>query len=290
MSRDSYSEAVVIVTGYGRGVGRVTAKMFAARGARVTVADKNGAGAQRVAEEITGDGGQAIWTKTDVSSEGDVAQMVAETERRHGGVDVLVNNAAICVADGVLSTSRVDWDAEMAVVLTGPFLCTKAVLPGMIERHGGAIVNISSMNGLRWAGNEAYSAAKAGVISLTRSVGSRYGRFGVRANAVIPGSIQTEAWTELVANTPDVFETIEKWFPLGRVGQPEDIARAVMFLASDDAAWITGTTLIVDGGASAGDDLLNREFLGEVKLEIRPGPAFGRDSALATVPDSATPD
>jgi meso-butanediol dehydrogenase / (S,S)-butanediol dehydrogenase / diacetyl reductase len=252
------------------------------------VADRNATGAQRVADEIESSGGKAIWTATDVGNEGDVEQMVGETVSRHGPVDVLVNNAAVCTADGMLSTTRADWDDEIAIVLTGPFLCTKAVLPSMIERRRGVVVNISSFNGLGWAGNEAYSAAKAGLISLTRSVAARYGRFGVRANAVAPGCIRTEAWRELVANTPDVFETIEKWFPLGRIGEPADIANAVLFLASDDAAWVSGTTLSVDGAFSAGDDLLNREFLGEIKLEINPGPGATRDSALARSPAPVT--
>ena len=133
----------------------------------------------------------------------------------------------------------------------------------MIERRSGVIVNIASVNGLAYAGNEAYSAGKAALINLTQSIAVRYGRYGVRCLAIAPGSIATAAWDERVAREPDVLERLVKWYPLRRIGSPEDIANAALFLASDEASWITGTVLRVDGGLLAGNELFTNELLVE---------------------------
>jgi meso-butanediol dehydrogenase/(S,S)-butanediol dehydrogenase/diacetyl reductase len=153
------------------------------------------------------------------------------------------------------------------VVLKSVFLCSRAVLPSKIERRGGAIVNIASVNGLSALGNEAYSAAKAGVINLTQGIAVRYGPHGVRCNAVAPGTIRTPVWQERVKRDPRVFERLVKWYPLGRVGEPDDVANAVMFLASEEASWITGTVLCVDGGLLAGNFRMTRELLAEAADE-----------------------
>jgi len=146
------------------------------------------------------------------------------------------------------------------VNLKGAFLCSKAVLPAMIERRSGVIVNVSSVNGLAFFGDEAYSAAKAGMISLTQGIAVRYGRFGVRCVAVAPGTIRTPIWQDRVEKEPAIFERLAKWYPLGRVGEPEDVASAVLFLASSEASWITGTVLRVDGGLLAGSYRMTREL------------------------------
>lgn len=254
---------VVVVTGSGSGIGRVMAQRFAAEGARVAVVDWHGDRAAAVASEIRG----AVAVTADVSSGGDVQSMLATVDSRLGPVDVLVNNAAIADGDDVLKTDEEVWDRDVDVVLKSVFLCSKAVLPSMIERGAGVIVNIASVNGLSALGYEAYSAAKAGVINLTQGIAVRYGPHGVRCNAIAPGTIRTPIWQERIDRDPDVFQRLLKWYPLRRVGEPEDVANAAMFLASDDAAWITGTVLCVDGGLLAGNYRMTRELLAEAAGE-----------------------
>jgi len=152
-------------------------------------------------------------------------------------------------------------------VLRSVFLCCKAVLPSMIERHTGSIVNISSVNAITALGNEAYSAAKAGMLNLTQGIAVRYGAHGIRCNAIAPGTIRTPIWQARIDRDPVVFQRLLKWYPLGRVGEPDDIANATMFLASDDASWITGAVLPVDGGLLAGNYRMTRELLAEAGNE-----------------------
>lgn len=241
-----------IVTGGGSGIGRAIARRFAAEGAAVVVADLVGERAEEVAAEISGRAVQA-----DVTVAEDVARLV-ETA---GHVGVLVNNAGGGMADDVLEISEEEWETDVRVNLTSTFLVSKAVLPGMIERGGGVIVNISSVNGMAFFANEPYSAAKAGVISLTRSMAVRYGKDGVRVVAIAPGTIRTPLWQERVDKEPAIFERLIRWYPLQRVGEPEDIANAAVFLASADASWITGEVLRVDGGLLAGNAQMARELV-----------------------------
>jgi len=259
-----FKDHVVIVTGSGSGIGRVMAQKFASEGAKVAVVDWKGEKAEEVAAEI---GGSAHAFRADVSRGADVKKMVKEVASKLGPVDVLVNNAAIADGDDVLKIDEPTWERDVAVVLKSVFLCSQAVLPSMIERHRGVIVNITSVNGLSALGNEAYSAAKAGVINLTQGIAVRYGHHGIRCNAIAPGTIRTPIWQERIDRDPVVFQRLVKWYPLGRVGEPEDIANAAMFLASDDAAWITGTVLTVDGGLLAGNYQMTRELLTEAKDE-----------------------
>ena len=259
-----FKDRVVVVTGSGSGIGRVMAQKFAAEGAKVAVIDWKGDKAEEVAAEI---GGTAHAFRADVSKGAEVKTMVKEVASRLGPVDVLVNNAAIADGDDILKIDEPTWERDVSVVLKSVFLCSQAVLPSMIERRGGVIVNITSVNGLSALGNEAYSAAKAGVINLTQGIAVRYGHHGIRCNAIAPGTIRTPIWQERIDRDPVVFERLVKWYPLGRVGEPEDIANAAMFLASDDAAWITGTVLTVDGGLLAGNYRMTRELLTEAKDE-----------------------
>jgi len=236
---------------------------FAAEGARVAVVDWHGDRAEAVASDLRG----SVAVTADVSSAGDVQSMLATVDSRLGPVDVLVNNAAIADGDDVLNMDEAVWQRDVDVVLRSVFLCSKAVLPSMIERRTGVIVNIASVNGLSALGNEAYSAAKAGVINLTQGIAVRYGRHGVRCNAIAPGTIRTPIWQERMDRDPAVFQRLVRWYPLGRVGEPEDVANAAMFLASDEAAWITGTVLCVDGGLLAGNYRMTRELLAEAAGE-----------------------
>lgn len=254
---------VVVITGSGSGIGQVMAQHFAAEGARVAVVDWHGDHAAAVASHLE----HAIAVQADVSSATEVTAMAATISSRLGPVDVLVNNAAIADGDDLLKIDERTWEHDVDVVLKSVFLCSKAVLPSMIERRGGVIINIASVNALSALGNEAYSAAKAGVINLTQGIAVRYGAHGVRCNAIAPGTIRTPVWKERIERDPGVFERLLKWYPLGRVGEPEDIAKAALFLASNDAAWITGTVLPVDGGLLAGNHRMMRELLTEAAGE-----------------------
>ena len=258
-----FDDRVTIVTGAGSGIGRETARRLAAEGAQVMVADRDGERAGEVAHEIAAAGGTAIATRTDVSVAGEVAAMAATARESLGPIDLLVNNAAIARGDDVLAIDEATWDEELAVDLKGAYLCAKEALPDMIERRRGAIVNVATVNAFSALGHEAYSAAKAGLVSLTRSLAVRYGRFGVRANAVAPGTIRTAVWRERLEKDPQIFEKLAPWYPLGRVGDPEDIAPAILFLASDEAAWITGVVLPVDGGLLAGNYRMSRDLQAE---------------------------
>ena len=258
-----FTDRTILVTGGGSGIGRVMAERFAAEGGRVVIADLLADKAREAAAGIEAAGGRALALHADVTVAADVDAMVRAAEEASGHVDVLVNNAYSCDGDNVALMDEATWDKDITGVLKSAFLCSKRVLRGMIERRSGVIVNIASVNGLTYVGNEAYSAGKAGMISLTQSIAVRYGHYGIRCNAVAPGSIATPAWQERVDREPDILERLVKWYPLGRVGTPDDVAGATLFLASDEASWITGTVLRVDGGLLAGNDVMTRELLVE---------------------------
>lgn len=252
---------VALVTGGGSGIGRAISQALASEGCRVAIVDREGERADRVAGEIEGARGTAVAIASDVADGAAIEEAVARTRRLLGPVDLLVNNASEGKGDGVLEIDEATWDRDLAVALRGAFLCAKAVLPAMIERQHGVILNISSVNGLTALGQEAYSAAKAGMISLTRSLAVRYGPDGIRANAIAPATIRTPAWKARLEQDPSIFERLATWYPLRRIGEPEDVANAALFLASDEAAWISGIVLIVDGGLLAGNDRLASELL-----------------------------
>ncbi|MEV5707041.1 glucose 1-dehydrogenase [Actinoallomurus sp. NPDC052274] len=249
-----FSGRSVVVTGGGAGIGRAIALRFGAEGARVVVADLDAASAGRTAGEIPCARAVAV----DVTDGAGVRAALADLP-----VDVLVNNAGGAVDAAFEELSEDAWDRDVDLCLKGTFLCTQAVLPAMLRRGGGVIVNVASVNGITHLGNEAYSAAKAGVLSLTRSVAVRYGPAGIRCNAVAPGTIRTSAWDERESHRPGVLDRVAGWYPLRRVGTPDDVAAAVAFLASDEAAWISGTTLPVDGGLLAGNQRMTDDIVGD---------------------------
>jgi meso-butanediol dehydrogenase / (S,S)-butanediol dehydrogenase / diacetyl reductase len=258
-----FQSRVAIITGSGSGLGRVLAHRFAAEGAAVVVADVVGQRATTVADEISEAGGKSLAQTTDVTNAADVEALVGATREACGSVEILINNAAKATDADFLDVSEEAWDEDVAIALKGSFLCSQAVLSDMTENRSGVILNISSVNALAYFGNEAYSAAKAGILSLTRSLAVRYGPFGVRVNAIAPGTLRTPAWEQRRQTDPDVFERISKWYPLGRIGEPEDVAGAALFLASDEAAWISGAVLPVDGGLTAGNMEMAREIINE---------------------------
>jgi NAD(P)-dependent dehydrogenase (short-subunit alcohol dehydrogenase family) len=182
-------------------------------------------------------------------------------------VTLLVNNAAFTEAGSLETISLDGWHREININLNGTYHCTRAIVPSMRERGSGAIVNIASVNALRYFGNPSYSAAKAGIISLTKAVASEYGALGIRCNAVCPGSVRTDniTWTIRQQKDPDVFKKLARWYPVGRVGEPSDVAQAVAFLGSPEAAYISGAVLNVDGALTAGMNVMIDDFILEAQ-------------------------
>lgn len=256
-------DTVAIVTGGGSGIGRAISEQFAREGAKLVAADLIPDRAEETASRIAAAGGTALAVEADVTNEQAVRAMVARAIETYGRVDALVNNAGVAKGNDILAIDEPTWDLNLNVVLKSVFLCAKAVLPGMLERRRGVIINIGSVNGLYGIGEDAYSAAKAGMVNLTQNLAVRYGPSGVRVNCICPGTIRTPIWNDRLAEEPLVFEKLTKWYPLRRVGEPEDIANAACFLASDEASWITGAVLPVDGGLTAGNPYLGADLEAE---------------------------
>lgn len=247
---------VAIVTGAASGIGEATAKLLASEGARVVVADLNADGAERVAAAIRGAGGRAVAQQTDVSSEAQIERMIQRAVDEFGGLHILHNNAAMTSSqehahDLDLLTMTVEyWDRSFSVNLRGAMLACKHGIPVMIAGGGGAIVNTSSNQSLAGDLSQfAYSAAKAGVNALTRSVATTYGRRGVRCNTVSPGHIATPSSTASVSKEMSDAIVLNNLIP--RPGVAEDLAYAVLYLASDEASFVTGQLISIDGGQMA---------------------------------------
>jgi 3-oxoacyl-[acyl-carrier protein] reductase len=238
---------VAIITGAGRGIGKAIAERLASEGADVVICDVDKEAAERTAEEIRSKYSvKAIAISADVANEGDVNSMVEETIKNFGRVDFLINNAGITRDSLLLRMSEEEWDKVIAVDLKSVFLCTRAVIRHMMRQRFGRIVNISSVIGLRGnVGQANYASAKAGIIGFTKSAARELAGRNITVNAVAPGYIQTEMTERL---PQEVKEEMLKQVPLGRPGLPEDVAGVVAFLCSEDASYITGEIIRVDGG------------------------------------------
>jgi 3-oxoacyl-[acyl-carrier protein] reductase len=238
---------VAIVTGGGRGIGRAIALRLAAEGANIVIADVDLAAAQDVAGAAQSLGCQALAVETDVSRKAQVQSMVEAALRRFGQLDILVNNAGAAGPDAAVEdVAEEDWDRTLAVHLKGTFLCCQAVLPHMKARHYGRIVNMASVAGKEGnARSSAYCAAKAGVICLTRSIAREVAHDGITVNSVAPTVIATEP---VLAMPPEELQALLARIPLGRVGQPEEVAAVVRFLVSDEASFTTGACYDLSGG------------------------------------------
>lgn len=248
-------DKISIVTGGGSGIGRSIALKFAKEGAKVVVTDWATEGGEKTARMITDTGGEALYIKADVSRAEDVQAMTQTAIQAWRQIDILVNNAAVIRLGSVIETSEDDWNLVLDVNLKGVYLCSREVIQNMIAKGGGAIVNIASVGGL--VGPErhaAYGSAKAAVINLTRQMAVDFGPKGVRVNSICPGTIPTPMHSVYYSPEEEEAKLAEwaKLSPLRRVGRPEDIAYAALFLASDEARFVTGANLVVDGGSMAG--------------------------------------
>lgn len=250
-----FTGKVALVSGAGSGIGRAAALLFAAEGAVVGIIDIDPAGGGQTLEMINSHGGEAALLPVDVTSAADVSRVIEKIESEYGRIDVLFNNAGIELSRPLHQTSEQEWDRVLAVNLKGMFLLSKPVLPIMMGQKNGAIVNTSSISGiLGWPAYAAYSTSKGGVIQLTRQMAVDYAPYNIRVNCICPGTTLTpliERLFELEEDPETVKKVIAARHPLGRFAQPEEIAQAVLFLASEEASFITGAVLPVDGGYTA---------------------------------------
>ncbi|HYL41036.1 MAG TPA: glucose 1-dehydrogenase [Candidatus Binatus sp.] len=245
-------DKVTIITGGASGMGRVAARMFAAEGAKVAVADVTAPAAQAVVDEIRGAGGQATAVVADVSKEADAKRMIDETIAAYGRVDVLYNNAGIMPeADhSVIDTAVEDWDRVMAVNVRGVFLGCKYAIPRMLEQGSGSIINISSFVAILGCSNpqDAYTASKGAVLALTKSLAVQFAPKGVRTNAICPGPVETPLLMDWLVKDEEAKRIRLARNPTGRFGKPEEIVQVAIYLASDESKWTNGASFVIDGG------------------------------------------
>lgn len=246
---------VAIVTGGGAGMGLAVAKAYAQEGAKVVIAEIKPSDGEAAVNAIRADGGEAIFVRTDVAKASDVEAMVAQAVQHFGGVDVLYSNAAIQLVGKDARAHELSeeiWDRTYSVNIRGVWLCAKYVIPSMLQQGGGSIINVASPTGLVGCapGYTAYSSSKGAVYGLTRVMAADYARDKIRVNAVVPGATETPLTKEIFADDA-TREGLIKSTPLGRLGQPEDVVGLAVFLASDESAYCTGGTYMVDGGLTA---------------------------------------
>ena len=245
-------DKVAIVTGASSGIGQSIALVFAKEGADVCcVADKNLAGIKHTAEEIQRMGRKSIWLKVDVAKISDIDKMVASTIDNFGRVDILVNNAGVYIQSPITATTEADWDTMLDVMLKGTFFCTQRVLPYMLKQGKGKVIIISSAFGqMGFANVSAYCAAKGGLINLTRSMAVELAPSKINVNAIGPGTTYTPLMASIL-DDPEAARPYLARIPYGRAAQPEEIAAAAVYLASDESDYVNGHTLFVDGGMIA---------------------------------------
>jgi NAD(P)-dependent dehydrogenase (short-subunit alcohol dehydrogenase family) len=241
---------VGLVTGAGAGIGRATALAFAREGARVAVADVDERGGAETVRRVEAAGGRAIFVRADVSDEAEVAALVRATREAFGALHCASNNAARGAGFRVLTeVAREDWDRALAVTLTGVWLCLKHEIPALLASGGGAIVNVASVSGMRGEATQAaYSAAKGGVLALTKSAAAEWAQRGIRVNAICPGGIRTDAIETYFEHAPGIREATIAVHAMRRLGEPAEIADAIAWLCSDRASFVTGHALVADGG------------------------------------------
>ena len=246
---------VTVITGAGSGIGRATALFFAKKGAKVVVVDLDSKEGSKTIDSIKGDGGEATLVVADVSKASNVQRMVKTILELYGRLDILVNNAGIFTEGSVVETTEEDWNRVLGVNLDGVFLCMKYCIPEMIKRGGGVIVNVGSEAGLVGIRNQvAYNVSKSGVIALTKSTALDFAENNIRVNCLCPGRVLTPLVEKVISDSEDPEATrrvLSDDRPLKRMGAPEEIAAGILFLASDETPYATGTVLSIDGGYTA---------------------------------------
>lgn len=245
---------VALVTGGASGIGRATAIRLAQEGAKVAVADRNAQMGPETVQVVTDAGGQAFFIQCDVAKVADAERIVSETVSRYGRLDILVNNAAVMIEKTTVDTTEEEWDFIVGVNLKGTFFCAKyAIIQFRKQGTGGNIVNMASVNSFFAEGGiAAYCMTKGGIAQFTRALAMDHSKEGIRVNAICPGWIETPLNANFFAIGPHIREQASKLQAIGRIGQPEEIAATVAFLVSDDASFMTGSMMTVDGGFSAG--------------------------------------
>lgn len=245
-------DKICVITGGSLGIGSGTARECAREGARVAILDIHVPGGEGTAAAIREDGGSAIFIETDVSQADQVQAAVTRVLAEYGRINALVNAAALQVQAPVLTEiTEEEWDTVLDINLKGPFLCSKYVIPQMLKVGGGAIVNVSSSVVLRGSAfSLPYAVGKAGLIQLTKTTNAQFCRQGIRVNSVVPGLVDTPG-AQGVEGKAGIFDEVAAGIPVGRAGQPEDIARLIVYLVSDDASYVSGSAFVIDGGRNA---------------------------------------
>jgi len=245
---------VAIITGSGSGIGRSTALLFASQGASVVVADINSKDAEETVKMLRQNGQEAIGVQTDVSKSNDTEAMVAQTIQHYGKLDILFNNAGIDIAKPLVETTEDEWDRTLSINLKGVFLGCKFGIPAMIENGGGVIINTASILAHVASPNQAaYCASKGGIVAMTRQIAYDYARYNIRANCISPGDVMTPMAVNFFKSCENPEERLKFFtdrYPMKRFAEPDEIARAALFLASEDSSFITGQAVKVEGGFS----------------------------------------
>ncbi|MDP7163630.1 MAG: SDR family NAD(P)-dependent oxidoreductase [Phycisphaerae bacterium] len=248
-------DKIAIITGSGAGIGRSMVEVFARQGAKVAAASRRAVNGQPVVDAVVSAGGEAIFVRCDVSVEKDVREMVAKAVEEYGRIDILVNNAGVNFVKPFEQTQRADWDRVINTDLLGTYLCSRYAIIEMLKTGGGSIVNITTVHTMAsLPGAGPYDAAKWGMVGLTKALAVEYATRNIRVNALSPGLIDTQIWTDIQEAAPNPQECLAYWksnIPMGRVGSPEEIANVAVFLASDEASYVTGTNIFADGGMTS---------------------------------------
>lgn len=244
-------DKVAIITGGGTGIGRGIAEIFAKEGAKVVVSGRRPEPLAETVQLIKQAGGEAIALQSDVSNAEQVKELIQKTVGQYGGLDILVNNAGVYLPHDAVSATEDDWNKVMGIDLKGVWLCSKEAIPNMLSRGKGRIINIASIAGIvGFPGSAFYCSAKGAVVNLTREMALDYASKNITVNAICPGVIESEMTKPFLTNE-EAAKNFLSQTPVGRIGKPEDIGYACLYLASDEASFVTGTTLVVDGGWTA---------------------------------------